>query len=85
LLLPLVMTSNCCANPECATPLQMLRDGRIFQFEIRPAIKQGWGPSISEKLSRTLSHFWLCGQCSPKWTLVFDQLRGVVVKPLASE
>jgi hypothetical protein len=63
----------------------MLRDGRIFQFEIRPAMKQGWGPSISEKLSRTLSHFWLCGQCSPQWKLVFDQLRGVVVKPLASE
>jgi len=64
----------------------MLRDGRIFQFEIRLQIKpEGWRPALSAKLSRTLSHFWLCGQCSPKWTLVFDQLRGVVVKPLVSQ
>jgi hypothetical protein len=31
--------------------------------------------------SRSLSHFWLCGECSSKLTLVFDQVKAVVVKP----
>jgi len=26
-----------CANPSCCTPLRYLRDGRLFQFEVRAA------------------------------------------------
>ena len=72
------MTSHC-ANPDCAVPLRLLRDGRLYQFEVRP---QAADVAIaSAKPSRSLSHFWLCGECSSKLTLVFDQFKAVVVKP----
>ena len=69
------MTSHC-ANPDCAVPLRLLRDGRLYQFEVRPQ-----APKEPATPSRSLSHFWLCGECSSKLTLVFDQLKAVVVKP----
>jgi hypothetical protein len=70
------MTSHC-ANPDCAVPLRLLRDGRLYQFEVRPQTPKE--PIVQS--SRSLSHFWLCGECSSKLTLVFDQLKAVVVKP----
>jgi len=79
------MTSHC-ANPECATPLRYLREGRIFQFEVRagfskvPADKP---MSIGEK-ARRVSHFWLCGHCSSTLTLAFDAIKGVIVRPRAA-
>lgn len=69
------MTSHC-ANPDCAVPLRLLRDGRLYQFEVRPQ-----APKVPANSSRHLSHFWLCGECSSKLTLVFDQVKAVVVKP----
>ncbi len=75
------MTSHC-ANPDCATPLRYLRDGRIFQFEVRPGLKptQEVAASMAEKVRR-VSHFWLCGSCAATLTLGFDALKGVVIRP----
>jgi hypothetical protein len=79
------MTSHC-ANPNCATPLGRLLEGRIFQFEVKPKFPtensspDKRGPSLAEWI-RLFSHFWLCGQCSSKLTLAFDALRGVIVTP----
>jgi hypothetical protein len=67
-----------CANPDCAVPLRLLRDGRLYQFEVRPQVP---AESVTSAKSRSLSHFWLCGECSSKLTLVFDQMKAVVVKP----
>ena len=81
-----VMTSQC-ANPECAIPLRHLKDGRLFQFEIRPNFPQDLGDAestsghISRAIKRTISHFWLCGRCSSTFTLVFDVMRGIKVSP----
>ena len=72
------MTSHC-ANPDCAVPLRLLRDGRLYQFEVRPQASERTTRLL--RSSRSLSHFWLCGECSSKLTLVFDQLKAVVVKP----
>lgn len=77
------MTSHC-ANPACSIPLRYLRDGRIFQFEVRPEpVKFAANdvPGFLRRSSRRISHFWLCGQCSSTLTLVFDTLKGVIVKP----
>ena len=71
------MVSNC-ANPACAVPLRYLRDGRLFQFEVRPQKDDG---KAASKPARSVSHFWLCGECSSKLTLVFDQLKAIVLKP----
>jgi len=75
------MTSHC-ANPECATPLTLLRDGRLYQFEVRPQAPNE--PVSPAKTTRSVSHFWLCGECSARLTLVFDQLKAIVVKPSAA-
>lgn len=88
------MTSHC-ANPACAIPLRFLRDGRLFQFEVRPTLAiseqapeqapemapEIQNPSARERLVRKVSHFWLCGKCASSLTLAFDALKGVVVKP----
>jgi len=76
------MTSHC-ANPNCATPLLGLREGRIFQFEVRPQFTAGTtsGTRAMVEKIRQVSHFWLCGRCSSKLTLAFDALKGVIVTP----
>ena len=75
-----------CANPECSAPLRYLRDGRLFQFEVRALhavpLSSTPGASARRKPPRQVSHFWLCGQCASNLTLMFDQQRGVVLMPL---
>jgi len=81
------MVSNC-ANPACATPLRYLRDGRLYQFEVKSLEKPGANPAASEdevspkRKSRHIWHYWLCGRCSPNLTLKFDQLQGLKLIPL---
>src|ERR1700694_3445274 len=52
-----VMVSQC-ANPDCRRELRYLRDGKIYAF----ATSAGNG-------SKSLEHFWLCGECSKSMTL----------------
>lgn len=77
-----------CANPACLAPLRYLRDGRLFQFEIRslivPGLKAARAKTRADS-SRQVSHFWLCGQCSSNLTLTFDGTQGVKLIPLASK
>lgn len=78
------MVSNC-ANPNCAVPLRYLRDGRLFQFEVR-ALSSGRAeseePAPKRRPLRQVWHYWLCGACSSSMTLQFDQLRGLKIMPL---
>lgn len=77
-----------CANPACSAPLRYLRDGRLFQFEIRSLIVPGIRPGRAQARadsSRQVSHFWLCGQCSCNLTLTFDGAQGVKLIPLAAK
>ena len=68
-----------CANPACSVPLRYLRDGRLFQFEVRSIPTDG---TQQAKTPRQVSRFWLCGQCATNLTLAFDQLKGVKTIPL---
>jgi hypothetical protein len=52
-----VMVSQC-ANPDCRRELRYVRDGKIYAF----AVSTGNG-------SKSLEHFWPCGECSKKMTL----------------
>jgi hypothetical protein len=65
-----------CANPICGVPLRYLRFGRLFRFEVR-ALKN----DSDSRVTRQVTHFWLCGECAPRLTLAFDPLRGVQVIP----
>ena len=78
------MVSNC-ANPKCAVPLRYLRDGRLFQFEVRAlgSIKNDSPDAAAKRRPlRQVWHYWLCGACSSTMTLQFDQLRGLRIMPL---
>lgn len=78
------MVSNC-ANPSCGVPLRYLRDGRLYQFEVK-ALANGStlaNRQTAKKPSRQVWHYWLCGPCSSSMTLEFDQLRGLKLTPIA--
>ncbi len=78
------MVSNC-ANPKCGVPLRYLRDGRLFQFEVRalsPSRLEADEPAPKKRPLRQVWHYWLCGACSSTMTLQFDQSRGLKIKPL---
>ncbi len=74
-----------CANPACGVPLQYLRHGRLYQFEVRctngRALLRGDAESGSK--GRHISHYWLCGECATLLTLQFDPAEGVI--PVAIE
>jgi hypothetical protein len=79
------MVSNC-ANPACATPLRYLRDGRLFQFEIKavavPGANGDEAAARKRKTSRQVWHYWLCGRCAASVTLKFDGQHGLRLIPL---
>jgi len=77
------VVSNC-ANPECAVPFRVLRDGRLFQFEVKTST-EGSTPVVRierRRLIRRVWHYWLCGRCSSTLTLAFDRMDGLRVVPL---
>ena len=78
------VVSNC-ANPECAVPFRVLRDGRLFQFEVKSS-SEGAQPMLSaerRRLLRRVWHYWLCGSCSSRMTLSlsFDRTEGLRIVP----
>src|SRR5436305_14676246 len=76
-----------CANPNCTTSFQYLRDGKLFQVEVdgeghaRPS-----GPRlVSTKTGGVplhMEHYWLCGPCSGELTLAIDRGKGITTVPL---
>ncbi len=73
-----------CANPECSAPFHYLREGRLFQVDRDRSGHLVPGPFLmtSNGVPHQLEHFWLCGSCARRFTLVFDAQRGVVTAPL---
>jgi hypothetical protein len=73
-----------CANPSCSTPLIYLREGKLFVVQpvSRPKLSHPkptqQGPILA-KPSNRVEHFWLCGPCSERFTLVYDFEIGVRV------
>lgn len=72
-----------CANPACAVPLRYLRDGRLYQFEVRQVSASGTNQFANlfeaKRPGRQVWHYWLCGKCCSSMTLVFNQISGVQV------
>jgi len=71
-----------CANPACGVPLRRLRNGRLFHFEMKAKEVKEKHSNHQAKNSHSVLHFWLCGKCSPKFTLNFDPANGVKIVPL---
>jgi hypothetical protein len=58
-----------CANPDCAAKFRYLREGRLFQIDMRhlPGKREGLCPFCGHPLH--LRYFWLCDACAQTMTL----------------
>lgn len=75
-----------CANPKCCRPFLRLREGKLFLVETNRMSKPGESvapPFVrARQKQRVVEHYWLCDECAPEWTLIFDPERGVALVPL---
>ncbi len=74
-----------CANPACAVPFHYLRGGRLYRFDIKsPTTPCTDVPNsiCSEKPSHATVFFWLCKDCSSRYSLRFNCEDGVGLVPL---
>lgn len=60
-----------CANPACPAKFLYFRDGELFLLEAQGMYPNG--------LAGAIEYFWLCRNCCPLMTLVFDPVDGVRV------
>jgi hypothetical protein len=76
-----------CANPGCTLPFHYLRGGRLYRFDIAsPITPCADVPNAiyNPNPTRATVFFWLCGQCSSKYSLCFDFCDGVSLVPLTN-
>ncbi len=74
-----------CANPECGTDFHHFRRGRLYRFDLqRPMEPCSDVPNAicASKPSHVSVYFWLCGNCSRKYTVQFSSREGVAIQPL---
>ena len=79
-----VMISHC-ANPECRLPFHYLRGGRLYRFDVRQPVepcKDVPNAICENSPSQASVYFWLCDDCSLKYTLQFSTRHGISVLPL---
>lgn len=74
-----------CANSKCGRAFHYLRGGRLYRFDLR----QPKEPCVdvpnaicASKSSHASVYFWLCGDCSRKYTVRFTSHDGVSVLPV---
>jgi hypothetical protein len=65
-----------CASPGCQNTLHYLREGKLFKIESESDIQLVAG---HKKPARKVEHFWLCGACSERYTLVQDKECGIKI------
>jgi hypothetical protein len=63
---------SACANPDCKRTFDY-REGRLFRFR-KAYLADGKRPN-----THCVQHLWLCGNCSEKYTLAYEDERGVVM------
>jgi hypothetical protein len=75
-----------CANLNCGKPFLKLREGKLFLVETDRFSKPGQAASPpfvrARQQPRVVEHYWLCDDCAPLWTLVYDRENGVSLTPL---
>lgn len=60
-----------CANPDCRLSFNY-QEGRLFRFH------KAYQPSQRPPNTHSVQHFWLCRNCSAKYTLQYAE-RGVML------
>jgi hypothetical protein len=69
-----------CINERCKRPLHSFPEGRLFQYEITSISLAATDESsvpFDEKPKRETVHFWLCGPCASRLTLILEPARGL--------
>lgn len=75
-----------CANPTCKTDFHYLRGGRLYRFDLRrpsTPCKDVPNAICAANPSHATVFFWLCEDCSLKFTVSFSTREGVSLLPLA--
>lgn len=73
-----------CANPDCATPLQYLREGKVYRIEVEEFAADSiarYAEQPKKKTARKVEHFWLCGRCSQRMVISLDKDKHMIVVP----
>lgn len=56
-----------CANPACSARFRYLRQGRIFNLEVKPLSSKS-----DSEVSHRFEHFWLCPSCAAVLEVVWE-------------
>jgi len=56
-----------CANPACSARFRYLRQGRIFNLEVKILSSDGDGD-----VRHKIEHFWLCDRCAAVMKVVWE-------------
>ena len=73
-----------CANPDCPEVFRYFHVGKLFRMETLSGFDRRRAMSQDESRPRPLRRtefYWLCENCAPKMTLVYDPQTGVVARP----
>lgn len=75
-----------CANPECTEALHYFGKGKLFEVHFEDAVlceKAGRVPFELEltKQEKSVEHFWLCPDCSDRFTVALDRQNNVLILP----
>ncbi len=75
-----------CANPDCGAPFRYLREGKLFQLYTGsdPGLDPVPASGSSEKTSRPMEYFWLCGRCAGTLRLEFEKKNGAAIVRLVA-
>ncbi len=71
-----------CANPECKNSFRYLHQGRVFVLDCGTANESETRDGSWLVLGRRFEAFWLCDDCSRRWTLQFNSGR-VITMPVS--
>jgi hypothetical protein len=71
-----------CANPGCSATFLYLSRGRLFRWDTSHVVSGFGAEPQGQRPARRIEFFWLCEDCAPTMTLVFEKGVGVVPIPL---
>jgi hypothetical protein len=74
-----------CANPSCPAAFHWLAGGKFFRFQmpVQPGAENA--KTEATEHSHHVKHYWLCDRCASIYSLSYEELQGVVVRPLWAE